>query len=40
MDREARTVSAALDHLSAFAVLGEGWKAYLPLITRTFAAGW
>lgn len=37
---EAKTVSASQDHLSAFAVLGEAWKVYLPLATRSFSAGW
>ncbi|MDP2953489.1 MAG: hypothetical protein Q8O76_09265, partial [Chloroflexota bacterium] len=42
VDTSAKTVSAALDHLSAFAVLGESStrKIYLPLVIKSYGSGW
>lgn len=42
VDTTDRTVSAAINHLSAFAVLGESSTraVYLPLVIRSYSAGW
>lgn len=42
VDTAARTVSAAIGHLSAFALLGESSTrtVYLPLVIRSYSSGW
>lgn len=42
VDTASKTVSAAINHLSAFALLGESSTrtVYLPLVIKSYGAGW